>query len=271
MTQHLGAEPSGYAAAAGECWLISAIARVYQPGSKADCCLILEGRQGLRKSTALKTLADPWFTDEISDLGSKDAALQASGVWVIEIAELDSMKGPEIGKIKAFMSRSTDRFRPPYGKRLVQSPRQCIFAGTVNHSTYLRDETGGRRFWPVACTRIQIEELARDRDQLWAEAVARYRSGAIWWLDTVELNRQAADEQAARFEGGPWDGLIADWAADRDTVSLEEVLGMCIGKDKANWSQADKNAVAKSLRSVGWVRYRDRGRKMQWRYRRENQ
>lgn len=106
------------------------------------------------KSTALKMLADPWFTDEIADLGSKDAAMQTRDVCIIEIAELDSMSRADVCKIKGFISRTTDRFRPPYGKRLIESPRQRAFAGSVNHSRYLRDETGGRRFWPVRRTRI---------------------------------------------------------------------------------------------------------------------
>jgi predicted P-loop ATPase len=131
--------------------LISAVARVYEQGVKVDCALIPEGEQGLMKSTALKALSEPWFTDEIADLGSKDAAMQTRGVWVIEIAELDSMSRAEVSKIKSFISRVTDRFRPPYGKRLIESPRQCVFAASVNHSTYLRDETGGRHFWPVTC------------------------------------------------------------------------------------------------------------------------
>jgi predicted P-loop ATPase len=116
--------------------------------------LILESDQGLMKSTALKVLAEPWFADEIADLGSKDAAMQTRGVWVIEIAELDSMSRADVSKIKGFISRTTDRFRPPYGKRLIESPRQCVFAGSVNHYAYPRDETGGRRLWPVAWTRI---------------------------------------------------------------------------------------------------------------------
>src|SRR5256885_4362531 len=99
------------------------------------------------------------------------------------------------------MSRTADRFRPPYGMRLVESPRQCVFAGTVNHSTYLRDETGGRRFWPVACGRIDVEALARDRDQLWAEAKARFEAGCVWWLDSAELVRMASEDQTERYEG----------------------------------------------------------------------
>ena len=111
-------------------------------------------------------MAGEYFTDELADLGSKDAAMQTRGVWIFELSELDSLSHAEVARIKAFISRTTDRFRPPYGMRLVESPPQCVFAGTVNHSTYLRDETGGRRFWPVVCGRIDVDALARDRDQL---------------------------------------------------------------------------------------------------------
>ena len=105
--------------------------------------------------------------------------MQTRGVWIIEISELDSIAGADVGAIKAFISRSTDRFRPPYGKRLIESPRQCVFAGSVNHSTYLRDETGGRRFWPVKVGCILIDHLAEDRDQIWAEAYALPGRGQV--------------------------------------------------------------------------------------------
>ena len=285
---YLGAETNDYTAAVGARWLISAVARIYQPGAKVDCCLILEGPQGLKKSTALQTIACKWFTDEIADLGSKDAAMQTRGVWIIEIAELDSMSRGDVGKIKAFMSRSTDRFRPPYGKRLIESPRQCVFSGSVNHSSYLRDETGGRRFWPVACTRILIEDLARDRDQLWAEARERYRGGSVWWLDSTQLNRMAEREQSDRYEGDPWDELIAGWieqptqrhdgtghpltpfTSDCNTVTVSDVLTHCIGKRPDQWTQADKNRVGRSLRALGWEPHRARTRNgLERRFRRE--
>jgi predicted P-loop ATPase len=253
---YLGAETNEYTCAVGARWLMSAVARIYVPGSKADCALILEGDQGLMKSTALKVLADPWFTDEIADLGSKDAAMQTRGVWVIEIAELDSMSRGDVSKIKGFISRTADRFRPPYGKRLIESPRQCVFAGSVNHSTYLRDETGGRRFWPVGCTRILIDDLARDRDQLWAEAVARYRAGERWWLDTAELNAAAEQEQADRYEGDAWEGPITKWIQEKDSLSIDEILTGCLDKAKGTWTQFDKTRVARCLRALGWERYK---------------
>jgi putative DNA primase/helicase len=238
-------------------------------GRRPDCCLILEGPQGIRKSTALSTLAGEYFTDELADLGSKDAAMQTRGVWIIELSELDSLSHSEVARIKAFMSRTTDRFRPPYGMRLVESPRQCVFAGTVNHSTYLRDETGGRRFWPITCGRIDGEALARDRDQLWAEAKARFDVGAVWWLETAELLQMASDQQIDRYEGDPWEEVIGPWLESRTSVSISEVLEKCLQKAHALWTQTDKNRAARCLRALGWERYRERqGSRLEWRYRR---
>ena len=282
---YLEVRDSTYASAVGARFLTSCVARIYRPGCKVDTCLILEGPQGKGKSRALRALAQPYFTDEIADLGSKDAALQTRGVWVIEIAELDSMSRSEIGRVKAFMSRETDRFRPPYGKHLIDSPRQCVFAGSVNHDSYLRDETGGRRFWPVRCGHIRLEELARDRDQLWAEAVARYNTGAAWWLESEEENGAAAAEQAERYEGDAWDGRILEWlrspierfapdgrrvapfSSSAESVTVADILAHCLEKPIGQWAQADQNRVARCLRAMGWTRYRARaGSGLQWRY-----
>jgi predicted P-loop ATPase len=283
LVHYLGARPSEsdpdpaecdrfdeYAAAVGARWMISGVARIYKPGCKADCCLILEGQQGIKKSTMLRTLGGAWFTDEISDLGSKDSAMQASGIWLIELAELDSMSRPESSKVKAFMSRSVDRFRPSYGRRVIEFPRQCIFAGTVNHSAYLKDETGARRFWPVHCEAIRIEELCRDRDQLWAEAVARFEDGEPWWLDSKKLVEIAADEQLDRYEGDVWGTAIEEYIAGRlGSVSVSEILREALKRDLAVCGQADMNRIARTLQALGWQKYRERdGSKLQWRYRR---
>jgi predicted P-loop ATPase len=277
LSLYLGVEHSDYVSAVGARWLRSGIARIYQPGVKADCSLILEGPQGALKSTALKTLADPWFTDEIADLGTKDAALQTHGVWLIELGELGCITRVETDKVKAFMSRTTDRFRPPYGKRPIEAPRQCIFAGSVNHCVYLRDETGARRFWPVKCGAIDIRALTRDRDQLWAEARDTYRTGSPWWLDSKKLNEQAGEEQADRYEADAWQELMQPWLIERQDVSVSEVLILCIHKPQEQWTQLDQNRVARCLRALKWERFNARldrasteklGKPREWRYRR---
>ena len=288
LATHLGCPNDEYHQAVGAKWLISAVARIFCPGCKADACLILEGPQGAGKSKALATIAGEWFTDEVAELGSKDAALQTRGVLIIEIAELESMSKADVGKIKAFMSRAVDRFRPPYGRHLIDSPRQCVFAGSVNHSEYLRDETGGRRFWPVRCGQINVDALRDARDQLWAEAVVRFKSGERHYLDTRELERLAAVQQAERFDEPVWQELIAAWlekptmkfdrdghpvaemTSDTDSVSMTDVLVHCIGKVPGQWSQADKNSVGRSLRALGWQPYRQRaGGRLEWRYRKD--
>jgi len=143
---YFGAEPSEYVDAVGLGFFLGAVARIYEPGAKVDTCIILEGPQGSLRSSALRALGEPWFTDELADLGSKDAAMQMRGKWIIELAELDAMQKTEVARIKSFMSRSVDRYRPPYGRRVITVPRECVFAGTVNHSVYLKDETGGDAF-----------------------------------------------------------------------------------------------------------------------------
>jgi predicted P-loop ATPase len=280
VVNYLGVETSAYAQAVGRRFLIAAVARIYRPGCKADCALILEGEQGTWKSTALKTLTEPWFTDEIADFGSKDAAEQTVGVWLVELAELGSLSRPEVGKIKAFMSRSTDRFRPAYGRRVTEFPRQCVFAGTVNDDDYLRDETGGRRFWPIKCGTIEIAKLANSRDQRWAEATEAYRRGEPWWLDTDQLKRAASEQQAARYQGDPWDCEIRQYIEPtneagepiteetKESVSVGEILTKVLQIEKGRWSQQDQNRVARCLKSMGWVRYQERdGAKRSWRYR----
>jgi predicted P-loop ATPase len=274
LALYLGVENNDYTRAVGERWMISAIARIFEPGVKADCCLILEGKQGEGKSTALSVLGGEWFTDELGDLDSKDASMQTHGVWIIEIAELSSISRSDVGRIKAFMSRRIDRFRPPYGHGVIEAPRQCVFAGTVNHESYLKDETGARRFWPVMVDgRYKEEQLRRDRDQLWAEALVGYRKQQRWWLDTPDLVKLAEDEQQQRYEGDAWDDLIREWLrdpkpakdrqhepfiSDPSRVTVQEILTHCIGKRQEQWTQIDQNRVVRALKSMGWEVHQSR-------------
>ena len=274
LTRYLGVEDSPYVQAVGSRFLISAVARVEQPGCKADQVLILEGPQGILKSSALQALADPWFTDRISNLGGKDAAMEIAGMWLVEMAELDALIRAVLSATKSFVTRRHDRFRPPYGKHVVDRPRQCVFAGTINPiGGYLKDPTGGRRFWPVSCGVIDLEALVRDRDQLWAEAFVRFRAGAPWWFETPELQALAAAEQDARFEVDAWTEKLSQWLVGRHDVSVGEVLMGALGIPQESWSQTAQNRVAKILVHQGFEQYRPgkKGQPRTPRYRRDPQ
>jgi predicted P-loop ATPase len=226
--------------------------------------LILEGEQGLMKSTAIKALFSPWFTDDVEQLGTKDASMQVAGVWGIEIGELDAMSRTEVSKIKAFITRRVDRFRPPYGRRVIERPRECIFVGTTNTSDYLKDPTGARRFLPATVTKIDLEGLQRDRDQLWAEARVRYEKGTSWWFteEHAEAAATAKQEQEARYQEDAWEQPIADYLESRlhrppddpaYRVTIERIFKQALEiADKSRWDQKAKNTVARCLKRLGW-------------------
>jgi predicted P-loop ATPase len=293
-TTILGTPLTAYSKAVGQRWPISLVARVMEPGCKADCALVLEGDQGIFKSEVLRRLGTPWFTDDLggSQLGSKDAAIQVAGIWILELAELDEHTRVEsnVTKTKSFMSRSTDRFRPPYGTHSLPQPRQCCFGCTTNKREYLPDETGNRRWWPLVCESINLDQLDTIRDQLFGEAVALYEAGEPWWLDTPGLNALAATEQAMRSVPDSWDEPISNYldhpTEQRDdpdkpgrkitvalppleSVTVGEILEKVIGLDIGKWGQREENRVAKSLRKLCWERKQNRiPGDREWRYRR---
>jgi predicted P-loop ATPase len=267
--RYLGAEDSAYMRAVSARWMISAIARICDPGCKADCLLVLEGEQGTLKSSALKILGGDWFTDELAEVGSKDAAMQLSGVWIIEIAELDSIKHRDVSRVKAYLSRTHDRFRPPYGRAVVRLARQTVFCATTNETEWGRDETGLRRFWPVACGTIDIEGLRGVRDQLWAEARDCYRAGEVWWLDTDDLTKQAKAVQEERQASDAWIDLIRDIVGTRNEISVAECL-RDLGFKQQDYDRASQMRVAACLKQLDFERFRARnGRDREWKYRRK--
>jgi predicted P-loop ATPase len=257
-------EDSEYVRAIGPRYLISSVARILRPGCKVDHLIVLEGPQGKQKSEALRALVkdDAWFTDRLSHVASKDAVLEIAGVQLVEIAEMDALTKATSSAIKAFLTRRRDRFRPPYGKHPIALPRQCVFAATINppaSGRYLKDPTGARRFWPVACGgTIDRDGLEAARDQLWAEAVRRYKAGARWWLETPELEALATAEQEARFVVDAWEEPIREWVGDRIDVGLFEVLEHALGLAPTHSTQSAQKRVVEVLTRMRFTKRRPR-------------
>jgi putative DNA primase/helicase len=265
-SKYLGAEDSLVHVTMGVRWLLGAVRRAFEPGCQMDAAIILEGPQGRGKSSALRILSLGFFTDELSDVGSKDASMQLHGCWIVEIAELDAISRADAAKVKAFLTRRVDRFRAPYGRHVAEHPRQCVFAGSVNHNDYLRDETGGRRFWPIACGRIDLEALKRDVEQLWAESVQRYRNGECTYIDDVAIAAEVAAHTSERYQGDAWQDVVLAYAQVRESVSIQECLEH-VGVERGHWSQQDSNRIAKILKAQGYVRRQMTiGGKKSWRY-----
>ena len=244
-------------------FLIGAVARVMQPGCKLDTMLILEGRQGLRKSTTFRVLAGDWFTDHLPEIGSKDSMIQLRGVWILEHAEMSGMSKSDAKSVKAFVATQTDRYRAPFGKVSEEHPRQCIFGASMNPMSvgYLQDETGNRRFWPVLCgegwdahRQIDSKALAEARDQLWAEAVARYNKGETWYLETAEAEAEQAESASLRASEDVWHTKVQEFVKAKTCVTMDEILAICLQRNTDSWSQADQMRVGRIMSMLGWTK-----------------
>jgi predicted P-loop ATPase len=258
LRKYLGAEMTPYIQKIGRMFLIAAVARVYEPGSKADYVVVLEGQQGAGKSRACEALGGQWFSDSLPDVTrDKDASQHLRGKWIIEISELSALGRAEAEALKSFISRPVERYRPSYGREEVIEPRQCIFVGTTNRSTYLTDDTGGRRFWPVRIGRIDIDSLTVDRDQLFAEAVVAYRNGEQWWPDDAFERDHIRKEQEDRFEADAWEPAIERFLAGLNRVQVSEIANKALGIVAAKIGTAEQRRISRILSRLGWTAIRD--------------
>jgi len=273
LSDYLGVSPSEYVRLVGAKWLVGAVARVMELGAKNDTVLILEGPQGIGKSTALKVLGGEWYSDTQFPLGEKDGFEQLKGVWIYELAELDSFNKAEATRAKSFFASQVDRYRKAYGRRPESHARQNVFAGTTNQDAYLTDPTGNRRYWPVYCHAINLAALERDRDQLWAEAYLRYQTGAVWHVLPAEGHLFEA-EQEQRFVTDSWETRVEQWLDDAgqvmsDAFTMGEIFEGALGMEPAQQRKPEQMRLASILTRMGWTRTKVRtGKTRTLKYRR---
>jgi predicted P-loop ATPase len=182
-----------------------------------------------------------------------------AGIWIVELAELSAMTKAETTTLKHFLTKQEDYFRPAYGRMKERRPRQCVFIGSTNSQEYLRDETGGRRFWPMQCGSIDLDGLARDRDQLLAEAVAAYRRGAKWWPDRGFEAAHIQPEQDARYTSDVWAEDVAFFVRDKTAVRVSEILRDALDMPKSRQDALAQKRITSILQRLGWRRVRSHG------------
>jgi predicted P-loop ATPase len=254
---YLGADATQYVSRVSRMFLVSMVARILRPGCKADHMMVLEGEQGVGKSTACRELAGEWFSDSLPDIRDKDGAQHIRGKWLVEIAELAAIGKAEAETLKSFISRQVERYRPSYGRKEVIEPRQNVFVGTTNRSIYLRDETGARRFWPVKATKVDIAGLRTARDRLFAEAVAAYNAGEKWWPDQEFEQEHIKPQQDLRFEGDPWEETIRAHVATLSRVRVTDIARNVFMIETAKIGTTEQRRIAAVLTGLGWTPIRD--------------
>lgn len=270
LTECFGAEDTEYVRAISRRWLISACARAFSPGCQVDHSLLLIGQQGLRKSSGLRALVpDPtWFADSLSTLGSRDSRMEVAGKWICELSELSALRRAEIESIKSFLTERCDHYRPPYARHAIDVPRSCVFAATTNIEDALLDSEN-RRFWPAHVGKVDVTAIEEYRAQLWAEAVAYFKRGDVWWLETAGLTAFAQVEQAACHEAGPRDDLLSEWITEpernvdlsqseswfgstRNRINVTDALVHGLKIPRAQIKPGDHKEIARYLRFQGY-------------------
>ncbi|WP_144882665.1 virulence-associated E family protein, partial [Paenibacillus sp. IHBB 10380] len=269
---YLGAADTHYTRQATRKMLLAAVARLYRPGCKFDQMLVLVGPQGAGKSSLLAKLGREWFSDSLRTFENKEAGEHLQSGWIFEIGELSAMKKTEVEEVKAFLSKTEDRYRVAYDRQVSEFPRKCVFFGTTNTRDFLRDATGNRRFWPVEvfpdrAAKSHWDELTDDEvSQIWAEVLSWFKAG-----ETLELDHEARMEaerlQASHMETDPREGLIQEWLDTpledemgrptedlRDRVCAAQIWTECLGKKRGDLRTWESKEIMDILRRIpGWV------------------
>ncbi|EPY07441.1 virulence-associated E family protein [Paenibacillus alvei TS-15] len=292
---YLGAADTPYTRAVTRKSFTAAVARAMLPGIKYDTMPVLTGAQGLGKTTLIQKMGKDWFNNSIESFEGKEAAEMLQGVWIVEVGEMGAYSRSDVKTIKGFLSRTEDSYRAAYARKTEKHPRRCVFFGTSNDDQYLRDPTGGRRFWPIDCgvirpTKQVFVHLDDEVNQLWAEAVMRWRMGESLILSD-ELEIEAKRQQELHAEVDPWDGIVSDFAerqvppdwgkrtlaerkmfwsgefgnyqgelVPRDRICAQEVWLEALNGDARGMKRAETqriNNILDRLGGEGWVKQRN--------------
>lgn len=257
MRALFSAEAQGeYLSTVSRKFFVGAVARALRPGCQLDTVVVLEGAQGIGKSSAVKVLGGDWSTDSPIDVrGDKDSLMVLQGMWFVELSELDALRKSEITAQRSFISKREDKFRAPYERVSRVMPRRCVFFGTTNSDDYLQDEAGNRRYWPIRCTgALDLEGLARDRDQLFAEAVVAFRAGETWYLDASEGALAKIETQARMGADSIADAIVA-WLAELKPEARPTELGtheVCVSVLNESPARGLETRIGKALKRLGF-------------------
>jgi len=222
----VGCEKNQYTSDVGKKVLCGAVNRIFNPGCKFDYMMILEGDQGIGKSTMLEILGGQWYLDTFFNSDKKDMVDIMRTAWIMEIADMAGFSKSDIQNLRSFISRKVDRVRLPYDKLSQDFPRQCIMIGTHNPSgdnRYFRDDTGNRRYWPIECNKIDIDYLKNVRDQLWAETMTKYKTEPLF-LDTQESLDILSYMHSRRESMNPYSHIIDAYIKNKDSFSMPEII-----------------------------------------------
>jgi predicted P-loop ATPase len=264
LSDYAGVDNNPYTRACSRKTICAAVARVFRPGCKFDHILVLEGNQDTGKSRLCAALGGEFYGDFILDPHNKDTIQNLQGAWIVEMSEMEVTRRADVSALKAFITRTTDKVRLPYERLSAPFPRQCIFIGTINpeaDGAWLKDDTGNRRFWPVAQHgKIDIAGLKAVRNQLFAEAVEVLKKGEKLFMETKGLSDMAKNEAGQRHAEHPWTECIANWASGIDWkargnfVTVREIyLEALQGTDKT-LSRRETVPIATVMKSLGWVK-----------------
>lgn len=258
LIDYAGADDNRFTREASKKFLLQAVSRVYHPGCKADHVVVLEGGQGVGKSSLVEILGGHWYGDILIDPHARDTVDAMRGKWFIEFSEMEVNNRADAQALKAFITRKVDRVRLAYGRRSVDLPRQCVFVGTINPDAtneYLNDSTGGRRWWPVLIRQVKFAELAGVRDQLFAEAAELVLKGEATHIIDQEVIGLALEAQRARQTSDPWTAAIGDFITDKSAefLTTKDIWVYALKGSESNLNVSHQRRIANCLKDLGFI------------------